>query len=326
MDNIIFVLDTTQPEMSPETNLQIYTIMEYASGMMSKYEKLIALALVFTTIVNLYALYVIWYKTPMHMKKYGRSLAAYQFVSLLMDVMLCSATVPYLIFPVPGGYPLGWMSHVGISTQLQLVLVGLVGTEMGVVMITLFMTRQQAIMPDSHPLKWSSRTGHALFIAGHLVLYLHISGMLLYMLTHDDQSAAKKIYQEVVQTVGHFQKYPFFRRFFDIESLYVFDPVIGGIIIVNLVVLFFVFLAMILAASTTSFIGLASQKQFMSAKTYKLQQQWIYNCVIQVRWSQQEYLLCGNYRNRAQQIIVGKTYSNTLEIGCDTVFPLMHPR
>ncbi|CAJ0570672.1 unnamed protein product, partial [Mesorhabditis spiculigera] len=192
----MFVLDTTQPEMSPETNLQIYTIMEYASGMMEKYES--------------------------------------------------SATAPYLLFPVPGGYPLGWMSHVGISTQLQLVLVGLVGTEMGVVMITLFMTRQQAIMPDSHPLKWSSRTGHALLIAGHLVLYLHISGMLLYMLAHDDQSAAKKIYQEAVQTVRHFQKYPFFRRFFDIESLYVFDPDIGGIIIVNLVVLFFIFLAMIL--------------------------------------------------------------------------------
>ncbi|CAJ0568841.1 unnamed protein product, partial [Mesorhabditis spiculigera] len=205
-----------------------------------------------------------------------------------MDVVLNSATAPYLIIPLPAGYALGWLSRLGASTQLQLMAAFLPGIQMMSTMIVMFLIRQQAIMPDGHQLKFSTRTAHIIYAAIPTLFCLQIWGVMIYMLVCDDQPAAKKLYEE---------KYPFFRRFFDIPSLYVFSPEIGGMVIMNLSIFVFITIGTIAgkfsvlsvagranggSICTVCFIVLTGQKQFMSLKTYRLQKLWVYNCIIQV--------------------------------------------
>ncbi|CAJ0568839.1 unnamed protein product, partial [Mesorhabditis spiculigera] len=174
-----------------------------------------------------------------------------------MDVVLNSAMAPYLIIPLPAGYPM-----VGF----------LPGIQMMSVLILMFLIRQQAIMPDGHPLKFTKRTTRLIYTGMPTLSFLEIWGLMIYMLVNDDQPAARKLYQE---------RYPFFRRFFDLPSLYVFTPDIGGIMILNLSTFFFFTVAVITGICTVCFVVLTGQKQFMSPKTYRLQKLWIYNCIIQ---------------------------------------------
>ncbi|CAJ0933005.1 unnamed protein product, partial [Mesorhabditis belari] len=71
-----------------------------------------------TTAFNIFGVYVVAFHSPPNMRTYGKVLTVYQTVALITDLMIGSALAPYVTFPLPGGFPMGWLAGV-VSTFYQ---------------------------------------------------------------------------------------------------------------------------------------------------------------------------------------------------------------
>ncbi|CAJ0569741.1 unnamed protein product, partial [Mesorhabditis spiculigera] len=219
---------------------------------------------------NLFGVWVIAFHTPKNMREYGIALTAYQIVVLLSDALISWVFAPYFIFPIPGGYPNGWLWKWGVSTQGM----GIgITFHMNTLMLIMFMLRHQAIMPAGHLLKFERRHALAFYIGLQLYTYVHVASMSVYVFTGHDVEATKTDYSN---------RYPIFRQFLEIPRCFVIpteDRLFMIIYVCSWPLL--TFLAM-MAASTSSFHVLRTRRHIMSGQTYRLQQQWMKNCVLQV--------------------------------------------
>ena len=99
------------------------------------------------------------------------------------DVQASIFVVPYLIFPVWGGMPLGFYTTMGIPTSIQLILFLILIALSTTSIVWLFYYRSQVVLPDGHCLK-QSRLGRKVFMifvlvgnhAGLLHIFFFIDG------------------------------------------------------------------------------------------------------------------------------------------------------
>ncbi|CAJ0576037.1 unnamed protein product, partial [Mesorhabditis spiculigera] len=147
------------------------------------------------------------------------------------------------------------------------------GIHLGVIIAVMFLIRHQAIMPEVHPLKLAPRINYTFYAVIQMLPYLHIGLFFFEVFTNDDQPSAKKYYKE---------KYPFLRRFIDVDTFYVFTPEVGTLVVANISIWIAFFIVAVFGACGSSFHVLTHRKTMMSARTYKLQQQWISKCILQV--------------------------------------------
>ncbi|CAJ0568382.1 unnamed protein product, partial [Mesorhabditis spiculigera] len=140
------------------------------------------------------------------------------------------------------------------------------GIHLGVIIAVMFLIRHQAIMPEVHPLKLAPRINYTFYAVIQVLPYLHIGLFFFEVFTNDDQPSAKKYYKE---------KYPFLRRFIDVDTFYVFSPEVGTLVVANISIWIAFFIVAVFGACGSSFHVLTRRKTMMSARTYKLQQQWI---------------------------------------------------
>ncbi|CAJ0566750.1 unnamed protein product, partial [Mesorhabditis spiculigera] len=251
MSDFSFFVDTSR-EIPLDTNSGMFSVMEWVT--------------VVGAVVNLFGLFVIVFHTPSSMKTYGRALSAYQVISLLADGLVGSGLAPYLIFPVPGGLPVGWMWQFGLTTQLQIFLGFVFIGHMVTLIVTMFVVRHQTIMPGDNILKMrpSIRLGFYSFM--QVWPYLHFGIMFFFVFSNDDQP----------------KKYPIFRQFILVPRFYAFSDEAGILILINVSVWVVIVVVIVGGAILTSFYILESRRDQISVRTFKLQRKWIHKCILQV--------------------------------------------
>ncbi|CAJ0576796.1 unnamed protein product, partial [Mesorhabditis spiculigera] len=258
MGNLALIVDLNE-EIPLTLNREVFVWMEYAS--------------VVGIVFNLFGLWVIGFHTPQSMRDFGIALTAYQVLVLLTDALLSSILSPYFIFPIPGGYPTGWLWELGVSTQLQTSLGIVIGFHTEVLLMIMFMLRHQAIMPATHFLKFKPRPMFCFYIILQLCVYLNVIVVSIYIFYGDDQEATKAMYLD---------SYPILRQFLEIPRCYTFTPDNGLIVVYGVAGWTVLTFIVILAASVSSFHVLHVKQHTMSVQTHRLQKQWMKNCLLQV--------------------------------------------
>ncbi|CAJ0569739.1 unnamed protein product, partial [Mesorhabditis spiculigera] len=222
---------------------------------------------------NAFGVWVIGFHTPNTMRAYGIALTAYQILSFLTDAFLSWILSPYFIFPIPGGYPNGWLWTFGVSTQVQIVIGLSVAAHMVSLLMIMFMLRHQAIMPPTHLLKFDPSYMIGFYIGLQFLAYTHVISVSCYVFYDDDVAATKAYYLE---------RYFMFREFLEVPRTYVFTPANGFLVVSNVFAWAIALLVLVLGASFSSFHVLHVRRHMMSEKTYNLQKKWMKNCLLQV--------------------------------------------
>ncbi|CAJ0576154.1 unnamed protein product, partial [Mesorhabditis spiculigera] len=258
MSDFSFFVDTSR-EIPLDTNSGMFSVMEWVT--------------VVGAVVNLFGLFVIVFHTPSSMKTYGRALSAYQVISLLADGLVGSGLAPYLIFPVPGGFPVGWMWQFGLTTQLQIFLGFVFIGHMVTLIVTMFVVRHQTIMPGDNILKMSPSIRLGFYSFMQVWPYLHFGIMFFIVFSNDDQPKMRDHYLD---------KYPIFRQFILVPRFYAFSDEAGMLIMINVSVWVVIVVVIVGGAILTSFYILESRRDQISVRTFKLQRKWIHKCILQV--------------------------------------------
>ncbi|CAL2042441.1 unnamed protein product [Caenorhabditis brenneri] len=91
--------------------------------------------------IHLFGGYVILFKTPVKMTSVKWSMFVLHFWSSLLDITICFLVIPYTIFPVPGGIPLGTLSLLGVHPMIQGFILVICGSLTGISILAFFENR-----------------------------------------------------------------------------------------------------------------------------------------------------------------------------------------
>ncbi|CCD70475.1 Serpentine Receptor, class H [Caenorhabditis elegans] len=119
--------------------------------------------------VHLFGGYVILFKTPQKMKSVKMSMFLLHFWSSLLDITICFLIVPYVIFPIPGGIPLGFLSFLGVPPGYQASILIICASYTAISIINFYKNRHHSMKhgPNSQNLK--TRLCRYVYIAANCV-------------------------------------------------------------------------------------------------------------------------------------------------------------
>uniref|UniRef100_A0A1I7TYN0 7TM_GPCR_Srx domain-containing protein n=2 Tax=Caenorhabditis tropicalis TaxID=1561998 RepID=A0A1I7TYN0_9PELO len=91
--------------------------------------------------IHLFGAYVILFRTPAKMTSVKWSMLVLHFWSSLLDITICFLVVPYTVFPVPGGIPLGILSLLNVPPIVQGFFLVICGSLTGISILAFFENR-----------------------------------------------------------------------------------------------------------------------------------------------------------------------------------------
>ncbi|XGW08225.1 hypothetical protein V3C99_010938 [Haemonchus contortus] len=116
--------------------------------------------------MNSLAIYCIIYKSTKQMGAYKWYLLIYQIVSAIFDITYTAVTLPVLFFPIPMGYPGGWIAHfIPVDTRTTLTMVTITYSWLGASILNLFNYRRHVVTP-THPIRNFTDRGEYCFTVG----------------------------------------------------------------------------------------------------------------------------------------------------------------
>ncbi|CAJ0572280.1 unnamed protein product, partial [Mesorhabditis spiculigera] len=258
MGSIIFWVNTSS-EIPKDTSEWVFDILQATT--------------LLTTAANLFGIYLFYYHSTNAMRGFGTVLSAYQCAATLTDLMVGSALAPYLIFPCPGGLPTGWLKFFGVSTFVQLFLGALCLAQMMSLMVTMFIVRQQYILPLNTFFKLTERSKYVVYTILMVSPTLHLIVIMVYFRLTEDFEAAKEIY---------LQLYPKLKQFIKDPHFLAFSPKAAWILLYNIGVWVFLAILGIAEACVTCFYVLAKRKRSISPRTLRTYHRIIFKILIQV--------------------------------------------
>ncbi|CAJ0951805.1 unnamed protein product, partial [Mesorhabditis belari] len=160
--------------------------------------------------INLLGLYILLRYSPKEMREYSLVLINLQVIAILGDHIAADAATAFMLLPATAGISLGWLSLIGVRSEVQGVYVGgLMGQIQGAT-VCLFLARFQFILPQGHYFKLTTRARYASYVALNVFPYLHMN--LMFLFGRDQNVAGTKAY--------YLRLYPEFRQFIELDIFY----------------------------------------------------------------------------------------------------------
>ncbi|EFP05650.1 hypothetical protein CRE_27518 [Caenorhabditis remanei] len=91
--------------------------------------------------IHLFGGFVILFRTPAKMTSVKWSMFILHFWSSLLDITTCFLVIPYTIFPIPGGVPLGILSLLNVHSMVQGFILVICGALTGISILAFFENR-----------------------------------------------------------------------------------------------------------------------------------------------------------------------------------------
>ncbi|CAJ0576944.1 unnamed protein product, partial [Mesorhabditis spiculigera] len=134
------------------------------------------------TFINVYGLYVVWTATPRRIGSYKNYMLLLQFNGVVYDFVMAILIFPICAMPAGGGYGFGLLADFGVSMKVHVPIGVLCATCFLVSIGLAFFARQQAVLTDGHPLKFTNTAFLQLLFGFHpfwLICPLAILCMIL---------------------------------------------------------------------------------------------------------------------------------------------------
>ncbi|CAJ0926740.1 unnamed protein product, partial [Mesorhabditis belari] len=227
---------------------------------------------VFGTALNLFGFFVIIRYSPKEMREYSHGLINLQFASTLCDHLMADAAAPFLLFPIFGGIPMGWMHHLGISSEIHSVLCLSAIGHTQTASVCLFFARFQLILPVGHALKCSTRFLHVFFIVMSLSSYLQISGFF-YAIHETNGNKTREYYRE---------NYPELGQFINLDTFDAIPPNSVSTALLTVIPFMLITAGMMFGFSFGCFYSLRQQASIMEMRLIKEEKKLIHALIIQV--------------------------------------------
>ncbi|XGW08226.1 hypothetical protein V3C99_010938 [Haemonchus contortus] len=146
--------------------------------------------------MNSLAIYCIIYKSTKQMGAYKWYLLIYQIVSAIFDITYTAVTLPVLFFPIPMGYPGGWIAHfIPVDTRTTLTMVTITYSWLGASILNLFNYRRHVVTP-THPIRNFTDRGHIYMSVIIFLVYFIPACFAMYDVLPDQVEARKWVEEQ----------------------------------------------------------------------------------------------------------------------------------
>ncbi|CAO4378929.1 unnamed protein product [Caenorhabditis nigoni] len=115
--------------------------------------------------IHLFGAFVILFRTPAKMTSVKWSMFVLHFWSSLLDVTICFLVIPYTVFPVAGGIPLGILSLLDVHPMVQASILVITGGLTGISILAFFENRCNSMKYGPYAQSKKTRALRYLYLA-----------------------------------------------------------------------------------------------------------------------------------------------------------------